>query len=88
MKSRTREQDEHGPRHVTPAGRSVFTTCLMQEKAGDGTHPGPDGSHWFIHVDRSTGEVDIVDGRCLGDMTARPPAWLPFFGIESADGLG
>jgi hypothetical protein len=32
-------------------------------EAGDETHPGPDGSHWFIHIDRSTGEIEIVDGR-------------------------
>lgn len=32
-------------------------------EAGDETHPGPEGSHWFIHIDRSTGEIEIVDGR-------------------------
>jgi hypothetical protein len=30
---------------------------------GDEVHPGPDGSHWFVHVDRATGKVQIVPGR-------------------------
>lgn len=30
---------------------------------GDETHPGADGSHWFVYVNRSSGVVKIVSGR-------------------------
>lgn len=30
---------------------------------GDETHPGPDGSHWFVHVDRSSGMAEVDAGR-------------------------
>jgi hypothetical protein len=30
---------------------------------GDETHPGPDGSHWFVYVDRLSGAIEVVAGR-------------------------
>ena len=33
MKNNKREKDEHGPRHVTPAGRSVFHDLFDAEEA-------------------------------------------------------
>src|SRR3984885_1168750 len=35
MKAKTRKHDEHGPRHVTPAGRSVFHDLFPAEKAAE-----------------------------------------------------
>jgi predicted XRE-type DNA-binding protein len=33
IKDKKREKDEHGPRHVTPAGRSVFHDLFDAEEA-------------------------------------------------------
>jgi predicted XRE-type DNA-binding protein len=33
MKTKRRERNEHGPRHVTPAGRSVFRDLFADEEA-------------------------------------------------------
>jgi len=30
---------------------------------GDETHPGPQGAHWFVYVDRLSGKVEIEAGR-------------------------
>jgi predicted XRE-type DNA-binding protein len=35
MKAKTRKHDEHGVRHVTPAGRSVFQDLFPAEEAAE-----------------------------------------------------
>jgi hypothetical protein len=35
MKAKKVVRDEHGPRHVTPAGRSVFYDLFLAEKAAE-----------------------------------------------------
>ena len=35
MKPKKRARDKHGPRHVTPAGRSVFFDLFPAEKAAE-----------------------------------------------------
>ena len=35
MKTKTRKHDEHGVRHVTPAGRSVFQDLFPAEEAAE-----------------------------------------------------
>jgi predicted XRE-type DNA-binding protein len=35
MKAKTRKHDEHGVRHVTPAGRSVFQDLFPPEEAAE-----------------------------------------------------
>jgi len=35
MKARKRERNEHGPRHVTPANRSVFRDLFSAEEAAE-----------------------------------------------------
>ena len=47
---------------------SVFRPSSAQRWAliieqGDETHPGPDGSHWFVFVVRSSGAAEVVAGR-------------------------
>lgn len=36
---------------------------MLLIEQGDETHPGPDGSHWFIYVDRASGATEIDPGR-------------------------
>ena len=35
MKANRAQRDEHGPRHVTPAGRSVFYDLFPRDKAAE-----------------------------------------------------
>jgi hypothetical protein len=45
--------------HEGPSGQRW--SLVIEE--GDESHPGPDGSHWFVHVDRSSGMAEVVAGR-------------------------
>jgi hypothetical protein len=36
---------------------------MLLIEQGDDTHPGPDGSHWFVYVDRASGATEIDAGR-------------------------
>jgi hypothetical protein len=55
-------QHQINPYMISWHGKSAPQWQFYIEQ-GDDAHPGPDGSHWFVHVDRATGKVEVVPGR-------------------------
>jgi len=47
---------------ITSLGPSEGRWRFVFEE-GDDTHPGADGSHWFVYVDCVSGKVEIEAGR-------------------------
>ncbi len=50
-------------RYMVFSHRSTGPRWRIVIEEGDQTHPGPDGSHWFVYVDRASGAVEVVEGR-------------------------